>query len=268
MARLNWDSLENRTYEAGVDRGVLYHGPNNFGVVWNGLMNVTTRVTSAETAPSYQDGIKVRHNPARGELEGSIEAYTYPDEFIECEGLTNLNNGLFADQQNRSSFGLSYRTKVGSYTGSWGDRYRIHIVYNAIATPSDRSNQSIGSSIDPTTFSWNIQTLPEIVSGLAPTAHFVIDSAELGGHVMNLLQDILYGKSGTTPQLPSGQHLVDFLESWTGLGIVPNPTTGIANLTNLGPNDDLAGDLGEGLYTRDPDTRLTPTAIPGFYRLE
>lgn len=268
MARLNWDSLENHTYEAGVDHGVLYQGPNNFGVVWNGLINVTTKVTSAETTPYYQDGIKIRHDPTRGELEGSIEAYTYPDEFIECEGLTNLNNGIFADQQNRSPFGLSYRTQVGSYTGALGDRYRIHVVYNAIATPSDRSNQSIGDALSPNTFSWNIQTIPEVVRGLAPTAHFVIDSAELGTSVMDRLQDILYGKSGTTPQLPSGQHLVDFLESWTGLGIEPNLTTGIANLTNVGPNDDLNGDLGKGIFTRDPDSRLTPTAIPGLYRLE
>lgn len=268
MARLNWDSVENRTYEAGVDRGVLYHGPDRFGVVWNGLINVNTRVANVETSPYYQDGIKVRHDPGLGELEGSIEAYTYPDEFIECEGFDNLSNGLFADQQMRSEFALSFRTQMGSQTGTFGERYRIHIVYNALATPSDRANQTIGDSFDPNTFGWDIQTRPEIVRGLAPTAHFVIDSGELSEYVMDSLQDILYGKPGTTPRLPSGQHLVDYLESWTGLSIEPNTTTGLASLTNLGPNNDLNGDLGTGLFTRDPDSRLTPTAIPGLYRLE
>lgn len=268
MARLNWDTLDNRFFEAGVDRGVLYPA-GGFGVVWNGLINVTTDVTDIDTEPYYMDGLKVRHDASRGEITASIEAFMYPDEFMACEGYENLNNGLYAGQQDRQMFNLTYRTLLGSSDStSVGDRYRIHILYNALATPAQRSNQTLGEDIEPSTFSWDITTLPENVRGLAPTSHFVVDSSELSEYVLMSLEDLIYGSPGTSPQLPSGQHLVDFLESWTGLGIEPNLTTGIAKLTNVGPNDDLNGDLGTGLFTRDPDSRLTPTTIPGLYRLE
>lgn len=208
MARLVWSSFGQRFYEIGVDRGVLYVGVAP-GVAWSGLISVEESPTGGEAKPLYMDGIKYLNLSSAEEYAATINAFTSPEEFGPCDGTVSIQNGLYVTQQPRKSFGLSYRTKLGNDVDGPDHAYKIHLVYNGLASPASRSNATITDSPSPNNFSWAITTLPPAITGYKPTAHFVVDSRFTPTDVLSGLEDILYGTDSVAARLPSVSELID-----------------------------------------------------------
>lgn len=202
MTRLAWNEVGERLFETGVQHGVLYLEGRD-GVPWNGLIRVSESSSGGEVTPRYIDGIKYYNQVSSEEFEATLEAFTYPDEFAECDGTSQVANGLFATQQRRKSFGLCYKTNVGNDVDGSDYAYKIHLVYNATASPTERANNTVAESIQPSNFSWHISTKPPRMVGYKPTSHFVIDSRETPSDLLNDLEDILYGSDVSDARLPS-----------------------------------------------------------------
>lgn len=202
MTRLMWNVAGERTFEAGVDRGVLFIEGSD-GVPWNGLVAVTENPSGGEVTSYYLDGLNYLNHVALEEFAGTIDAYTYPEEFAQCDGTRPVKNGLFATQQKRKTFGLAYRTLVGNDVNGLDHGYKIHLLYNVVAKPTTRSNNTLSNSIDPFNFSWSIFTKPPSIIGHKPTAHYVIDSQDTPAVLLEQVEDILYGSATSPPRLPS-----------------------------------------------------------------
>lgn len=202
MAKLVWDQDGKRTYETGTDHGVLYvkndDGTYPKGVAWSGLTGVTESPSGAENTPLYADNIKYLNLRSAEEFGGTIEAYTYPDEFMQCDGSAELSEGVYIGQQDRKSFGFCYRTVLGNDTKSNAYGYKLHLVYGADASPSERSYATVNDSPEAITFSWEFTTTPVNVTGGKPTALLTIDSTKVDKEKLAELEDILYGKNGTS----------------------------------------------------------------------
>lgn len=207
MTKLSWSTISERFFEAGISHGVLYINNAN-GVPWNGLISVSESPSGGDVTPIYIDGIKQLNDISNEEFEATITAYTYPDEFGQCDGTVEVKYGLYATQQSRKSFGLSYQTRIGNDIDGTDHGYKIHLIYDATATPSNRDNRTLGDNVDPLNFIWKIASVPPAVGGYKPTAHFVIDSREVPSDLMNQLSDILYGSDTTEPRLPSVSELL------------------------------------------------------------
>ena len=208
MAKLVWDKTGDRLYETGVKNGVLYiptAGVYSKGVAWNGLTAVTESPSGAEATALYADDTKYLSLMSAEEFGATIEAYTYPDEFAACDGSAELADGVMIGQQKRSTFGLCYKTTVGNDTEGNEHGYKLHIIYGALAKPSERAYATINDSPEAITFSWEITTTPVNVTGAKPTASLVIDSTKADPSKLAALEDILYGKDGepgNEPRLP------------------------------------------------------------------
>lgn len=208
MAKLVWDKTGDRLYETGVKNGVLYiptAGVYSKGVAWNGLTAVTESPSGAEATALYADDTKYLSLMSTEEFGATIEAYTYPDEFAACDGSAELADGVMIGQQKRSTFGLCYKTTIGNDTDGNDHGYKLHIIYGAMAKPSERAYASINDSPEAITFSWEITTTPVNVTGAKPTASLVIDSTKADPSKLAALEDVLYGKDGdpaNEPRLP------------------------------------------------------------------
>ena len=207
MTAIEWDAAGKRFYENGTDRGVLYpmtsNGSYDKGVAWNGLTAVTESPEGAEPTDLYADNIKYATMRSAETFGCTIEAYTYPDEFSECDGSAQIAKGVFAGQQERKGFGFSYRTLIGNDTAtSSDDGYKLHLVYGCTASPSEKSYATVNDSPDAITFSWEIKTTPVNVAGFKPTATLVIDSRYADPSKLAALEKILYGDTDTEPSLP------------------------------------------------------------------
>lgn len=213
MPRVIWNTVGERVFEAGVDRGVLFID-DEVGVPWNGLISITESPDGADITPYYYDGIKYLDRIGSDEFNATIVAYTYPDEFAQCEGQSLISNGLFATYQSRKSFGLIYRTQIGNDVSGIDYGYKIHIVYNATATVSDRDNNTLGDSIDPFNFSWEIVTKPPTFTGYIPTSHFVIDSRDVPSELLTIIENVLYGSDILTSRLPTITELRHIFENY------------------------------------------------------
>lgn len=226
MAKLKWGAAGQRFFEAGVDRGVLYV-EGKPGVPWNGLVSVNEKASGGEPKGYYLDGLKYLNKSEPEEFEASVSAYTYPLEFTECDGTKSISNGLYVTQQKRKTFGLAYRSLVGNDTRGEDHGYKIHLVYNALASPSDRGYSTLGDSIDPFNFTWKITTKPAIARGSKPASHFLIDSRETPALVMTQIEDILYGTDTKDPRLPSIPELFFIFNSFNSsvfdAGVVGDP---------------------------------------------
>lgn len=202
MGRLTWDEDGKRVYETGTRMGVLYvkdkSGTYPTGVPWNGLTGVTESPSGAENTALYADDIKYLNLRSAEEFGGTIEAYTYPDEFMQCDGSAELSPGVYIGQQERKSFGLCYRTVIGNDTENEGHGYKLHLVYGCDASPSERAYGTINDSPEAITFSWEFTTTPVNVTGGKPTALLTIDSTKVDEAKLKTLEDILYGKNGTS----------------------------------------------------------------------
>lgn len=207
MTAIEWDAAGKRFYENGTDRGVLYpmtsNGSYDKGVAWNGLTAVTESPEGAEPTDLYADNIKYATMRSAETFGCTIEAYTYPDEFSECDGSAQIAKGVFAGQQERKGFGFSYRTLIGNDTAtSSDDGYKLHLVYGCTASPSEKSYATVNDSPDAITFSWEVKTTPVNVAGFKPTATLVIDSRYADPSKLTALEKILYGDADTEPSLP------------------------------------------------------------------
>lgn len=207
MSRLNWNAIGERTYELGVDRGVLYIDDAP-GVAWNGLISVSESPTGGEGKAYYIDGVKYMNRAKAEEFAATIEAYTYPDEFGACDGTAYLGHGLAATQQRRRPFGLVYRSRIGNDISGPNFAYKIHVVYNALAAPSENVHSTMSDELEPHNFSWNVTTKAPLVGGHRPTSHFVIDSRDTPAALLQKMEDMFYGTEDVEPRLPSARELV------------------------------------------------------------
>lgn len=206
MSRLVWDEVGDRLYETGVDHGVLYipdsEGAYDDGVAWNGLTTVTESPTGAEPNAQYADNIKYLNLFSAEQFGATIEAFTYPDEFAQFDGLAVPSPGVLVGQQGRKRFGLCYRTKLGNDVVGEDFGYKIHLVYGCYASPSEKAYSTINDSPEAITFSWALTTIPVAVTGLRPTSIITINSTEVDADTLADLEQILYGDTGVDPALP------------------------------------------------------------------
>ena len=207
MSKIIWDQTGERLYETGVRNGVLYPrsstGTYPLGVAWNGLTAVTESPSGAEATPLYADDIKYLNLLSNEEFGATVEAYTYPDEFAVCDGSAELAPGVMISQQPRKPFGLVYRTVVGNDTEYNDYGYKLHIIYNALAAPSEKGYATINDSPEAITFSWELTTSPEPVTGAKPTASLVIDSTKVNQEKLAILEGMLFGVDATTGETPT-----------------------------------------------------------------
>lgn len=212
MAKLVWDRTGDRLYETGVKNGVLYvrgtDGNYEGGVAWNGLTAVTESPSGAEPTPLYADDIKYLNLLSNEEFAATIEAYMYPDEFMECDGSKSIATGVYVGQQARKTFGLCYRTTLGNDTDGNEHGYKLHIIYGALAAPSEKAYATINDSPEAVTFSWELSTTPVEVTGAKPTASIVIDSTKATAEKLAALEAVLYGSESEEPRLPLPDEIV------------------------------------------------------------
>lgn len=214
MAPLTWDAVGEREYETGVDRGVLYQpdgaGAYGDGVAWNGLTTVTESPSGAESNPQFADNIKYLNLISAEEFGGTIEAFTYPDEFAQNDGTARPSPGVSIGQQARRPFGLCYRSLLGNDIDGTDHGYKLHLVYGAQASPSEKAYATINDSPEAIAFSWEFSTTPVAVTGLKPAALVVVDSTETDPADLAALEGILYGAAGE-PRLPLPDEVIDIV---------------------------------------------------------
>lgn len=207
MSKIVWDSTGDRLYETGVKNGVLYPQSNGTypkGVAWNGLTAVTESPSGAEATALYADDMKYLNLYSAEEFGATVEAYTYPEEFGECDGSATIAKGVQIGQQTRKAFGMCYRTVVGNDTEGEAHGYKLHIIYGAMASPSEKAYATINDSPEAITFSWELTTTPVNVTGKKPTASIVIDSTKADPTKLAALEVILYGKDATSQSANDG----------------------------------------------------------------
>jgi len=216
MAKIVWDQTGERLYETGVKNGVLYvqeGGVYPKGVAWNGLTAVTESPSGAEATPLYADDIKYLNLMSTEEFGATIEAYTYPDEFAQCDGSASLADGVYIGQQARKTFGLCYRTVVGNDVDSNDHGYKLHLIYGALAAPSEKAYATINDSPEAITFSWEVTTTPVNVAGFKPTATVVIDSTKVDAAKLKALEDMLYGTESEEAKLPLPDEIATLMKT-------------------------------------------------------
>jgi len=232
MAKVLWDSTGERLYETGVDRGVLYipnvSGVYDTGFAWNGLTTLTESPSGAEPNPQYADNLKYLTLMSVEEFSGTLEAFTYPDEFAQCDGTATPQAGVSLGQQPRKKFGLAYRTKVGNDLDPEAG-YKLHLVYNALAAPSEKAYATVNDSPEAISFSWDFTTYPVDVGTIdsvtyKPTASMVIDSTKVDADALADLEAALYGGVGTDPRLPTPAEVIAFF-SGTVTQVTPTAPT-------------------------------------------
>lgn len=261
MTTLLWDAIGEKFYEAGTDRGVLYI--DGVGYAWNGLISVDESPSGGEIEQHYQDGIPYISVSGLEEFKASIEAFTYPAAFAKCDGSEEIAQGMYIGQQDRKPFSLSYRTLVGNDVQELEHAYKIHIIYNAMVSPTNRSFSTLGDSNDPTTFNWKITTRPEKFEdpafGFRYGAHIVLDSREVYPWALTAIEEILYGTDTIEPRLPTPQELLSiFIENallkitdngdgtWTAEG--PDSIVDLLNAEKFEIDWPSVVPLGEGVY--------------------
>ena len=216
MAKLVWDQAGQKFFETGVSNGVLYvsDGQGGYlkGVAWNGLTSVAENPSGAESNPVYADNIKYLNIISAEEFGATIEAYTYPDEFMECDGSAQVVAGVNIGQQARKSFGISYRTRIGNDVAGDNLGYKIHVIYNCQAAPSGKTYSTVNESPEAITFSWEVTTTPVPVEGFRPTATVVFDSTKLDADKMSAVENALYGTVNEESKLPSIEELLALVQ--------------------------------------------------------
>lgn len=289
MARLKWDTVGERFFEAGVDRGVLYPS-KDVGIAWNGLVGVSESPSGGEASPYYYDGVKYLNVSSPEEFSGTIEAYTYPDEFAPCLGISEFE-GLGIHQQRKQEFSFSYRTLLGNDIKGVSHGYKIHLVYNALASSSQNTYSSMSDDTEALTFTWKFSTRPDPnvpvsvndallggqdavksfnKSGLSAFSHVTLDSTKTPVALMWMVENLIYGTEDSGPTLPTLQELFVLYENPPYVKeIKEQVSTGMASLSDtIFENGDLIGPPTTGLYSSWPTSSLVKTDYPGLYILE
>lgn len=261
MTQITWDQVGERVYETGVDHGVLYRqdggGAYANGYPWNGLTAVTESPSGAEATPQYADNIKYLNLVSAEEFGGTIEAFTYPDEFAECDGTATPSAGISVGQQTRKTFGLAYRSLVGNDVEGTDFGYKLHLIYGALAAPSEKAFNTVNDAPEAITFSWELTTTPVEVPGLKPSAALTIDSTKVDPAALALLEQTLYGTEGSEPRLPLPGEVIAF---FTGsvIEVVPTAPTAAANVITIptvtGVEYKIDGEVVSGTFTMTAET--------------
>ena len=244
MARLEWSAVGERFYEAGVDRGVLY--VDDAGYPWNGLVSIDENPTGGEEKAYYCDGVKYLNLASREEFKATINAFYSPRAFDACDGVVSVRPGLFASQQRRKAFGLSYRSRIGNDLSGTNYGYKIHIVYNALATPAPRRYATESDDTSPSVLSWGITTKAVAIPDAMRSAHLIVDSTEAPAYVLSLLEDILYGNSLNPPRLPDPDEIAALFDDDTEFTVT---------------------DLGEGVFEISGSDMSVQMLSPGVYQI-
>lgn len=234
MTRIQWNAVGDRKFESGLDRGVLF--VDGVGVPWNGLIAVDERPDVGALKSYYIDGRKYLQSPGVEEFAATLTALFSPREFDACDGTEAIAPGLYATQQRRKSFGLSYRTQIGNDVDGTDYGYKIHIVYNGLASTSDRSYKTLDDSFNPSNLSWDISTKPMLVTNTLMSAHLVLDSTELSPEKIAEIEDILYGTPTSPARMPTGQELISLITT-SGNIVVEDLGNGI--FTVSGPDENV-----------------------------
>lgn len=273
MTQLSWDTVGERFYETGVDHGVLYlpdaGGAYDTGFAWNGLISVTESPSGAEATPTYADNIKYLNLISAEEFGATIEAYTYPDEFGQCDGTASPTAGVSIGQQRRKTFGLSYRTRVGNDVDATDFGYKLHLIYGALAAPTEKAYTTVNDSPEAITFSWEVSTTPVQVPGFKPSAQLTIDSTKVDPAALATLEAMLYGGVGSDPQLPQPAAVIAIF-SGTVIEVTPlaptyNSTTDVVTIpTVTGVTYKIAGEAVTGTVTITEDTVVTAVPNDGY----
>ena len=215
MSKITWDDTGKRFYETGVKNCVLYllgaDGEYANGVAWNGITAITESPSGAEATPLYADDIKYLNLMSAEEFGATIEAYTYPDEFAQCDGSASIATGVSIGQQARKTFGLCYRTTLGNDVAGNDLGYKLHFIYGCLAAPSEKGYATINDSPEAITFSWEVTTTPVSVEGFKPTATVVIDSTKADADALTALEKILYGDGSDGPRMPLPAEIVTLM---------------------------------------------------------
>lgn len=220
MPKLVWDQVGEHFYETGVDHGVLYPIQDDktysLGVAWNGLTGVTQSPSGADETKIFADNIKYLSLRAAEDFGATITAYTYPDEWEACDGSAQISTGVIIGQQARKTFGFSYRTLIGNDTNGTDYGYKIHLIYGATASPSERAYETVNDSPEAIQFSWEVSTVPVEVPGFKPAAHLEIDSTKVDSGALKAIEDVLYGTESATARLPLPKEIMEIIESHSG----------------------------------------------------
>lgn len=214
MSKIIFDNTGEKIYETGVDHCVLYVRDGNTyqtGVAWNGITAINENPSGAEATPIYADNIKYLNIVSGEDFGATIEAYTYPDEFTECDGSAEIIAGVKIGQQTRKPFALCYRTLIGNDVAGTGHGYKLHFIYNAQAAVSAKNYKTINESPEAMSFSWEISTTPEVVEGFKPTATVTVDSTKVDATKLKALEDKIYGAENSEPTMPTISEIVSLL---------------------------------------------------------
>lgn len=268
MPPLVWDKVGDRTFESGIDKGVLYL-PDGSAVPWNGLISVTEK-SGKSASPIYFDGQKVQDSVSLGDYSATMKAITYPREFEQFEGIGSVRSGvLFTDQLPSGLFALSYRTRVGTDVAAESG-YKLHLLYNLTAIPSDKGYETNSEMAKLSEFEWEIFAVPEEISGMRPTAHVILDSTDIDPYLLSDIEDLLYGTPSLPPSLVSISELIPYVMGWVRTLIVDHgdgswsaiSESDDAQITYLDPPFNTIFQI-EGVdaeYT-DPDTYEITTTV-------
>jgi hypothetical protein len=271
MAELKWDQTGERLFETGVDHGVLYipdaTGDYVNGVAWNGLVSVTEAPSGAEASPQYADNIKYLNLVSAEEFGGTIEAFYSPPEFDQCDGSVSPIPGISVGQQSRKTFGLSYRNLVGNDLLGTDFGEKIHLVYGALAAPSEKSRATVNDSPEAVTFSWEFTTTPVEVPGLKPSAHIVADSTQVDPDGFAALKLALYGTAGADARLPLPGEVFGFF-SGTITVVTPTKPTLVGSTLTIptvaGVIYKINGEVVSGALTIDEDVIVSAQPAIGY----
>lgn len=233
MTRLTWNAPGARVYEYGVDRGVLYTKSGKIAP-WNGIKSIDQKPTGAEVSTFYLDGEKVNQSIENEEMTVTLTAFASPREFDECDGMVDLGKGLYVDAQPRAMFDLSWRSRVGNDTEGPDYAYKIHLLYNCLASPTGRKNATTGKEIEPDEFAWEITTFPERFPGQKASAHYSIDSRRMDKYILKRIEDILYGTAFKAPRMLTMAELKEFFRTAVTVVVTDNRD---GTWTATGPDD-------------------------------
>jgi hypothetical protein len=249
--RVSWDNLGDRLYEAGIDRCVLYVSDNP-GVAWNGIVSIQENPIGGTPNAYYFEGQKYLQISAPEDFAATLTAFTYPDEFGVCDGSAQVVAGMYIQHQPRKPFSITYRTFVANDVAGTSFAYKIHLVYNAMAAPTQRDHASMNDQNNIADFVWNLTTVPQDFAGFRSSAHVIIDTRFISSGAVAIIEDILYGDNTDDPRIPDITELHDIISSDTALLVIDN---GDGTFSVLGPDADIT--------TPDPDdfTITWPTVI-------
>lgn len=264
MTRLVWGLESQRRYETGVDRGVLYP-PGAPGVPWNGLVNVEQAFVGGDVTPLHFDGVKYLDFIGPKHYQATLTAYSAPEEFQAFIGRLAMTPGFIVTRQPRVRFGFSYRTRIENGIGA-NVGYKLHLVYNALASPNSRGYTTLAADSVAETFSWKVDAVPPPSETHRPSAHFIFDSTQTDPTALEIIESILYGTDNDDPRLPSFDELVDVVVVGDSLIIVPDTVAGLASL--IAGDGDLYTTSKPGIHRALPGTRLIETSVSGLYLLE